>query len=305
MNRQSHASVRAASAFQRARGKAFLRKVLSAVQGVSNRLMPYDEVRAKVKAGMPNYRGLTAVPLDKIVGSVNRYRDFDRAFLPTQTHTRDRWRRIGEAYYSDINLPPVTLYKVGEVYFVVDGNHRVSVARQLGRDFIDAEIMECRVRVPITPDMDPGDIEVIGERAAFLEETQLDELRPGGAIALTIPGGYHLLREHVAYHRYVQSQEWEREFTVEEAAAQWFDQVYRPVVDVIRRSGILREFPGRTEGDLYLWIIEHQYYLRQHVGHDVSTQAAAYSFATHFTSNPFKRIWHWLTHHVFGSGDAI
>lgn len=298
MSSKPDASAFASDAFHRARRKALVRGVLSALQRQSNELLPYEEVRHKVKAGMPNYRGLTAVPIAKIVGSVNRYRDFDRAFLPTQTETSGRWRRIGEAYYSDINLPPVTLYKVGEVYFVVDGNHRVSVARELGREFIDAEVQECRVRVPLTPDMDPDDIEVIGEKANFLEATRLDETRPGSDIELSIPGGYHLLLEHIEYHRYLQSQEWAREFTTEEAAAQWYDRVYMPAVKVIRESGVLNEFPDRTEGDLYIWITEHQYFLREHIGEDVSTEEAAKSFTEHFSPSRWKRFWHWLTQHL-------
>lgn len=300
------AGVQARTAYTRARRKAFLHSMLAAIQGHAhaNDLMAYDEVRHKVKAGMPNYRGITQVPLDRIVGSVNRYRDFDRAFLPTQGHTRSRWRRVGEAFYSDINLPPVTLYKVGEVYFVVDGNHRVSVARELGREFIDAEVLECQVRVPLTPDMAPDDIEVAGEKTAFLDATHLDESRPDADLSTTIPGGYYLLLEHIEYHRYVQSQEWSREFSLPEAAAQWYDRVYLPVVNVIRETGVMREFGGRTETDLYLWVIEHQYYLREHFGEQVSMQDAARSFAWHFTPNPFKRVWNWLRERIFpGPGD--
>jgi uncharacterized ParB-like nuclease family protein len=297
MSSQS-AGVQARSAYTRARRKAFLHGLLSTMQGHTNDLMAYDEVRRTVKAGMPNYRGITQVPLDRIVGSVNRYRDFDRAFLPTQGHTRSRWRRVGEAFYADINLPPVTLYKVGEVYFVVDGNHRVSVARELGREFIDAEVLECQVRVPITPDMDPDDITVMGEKTAFLDATHLDESEPVADFTTTIPGGYYLLIEHVEYHRYMQSQEWNREFSLPEAATQWYDRVYLPVVKVIRETGVMREFSGRTETDLYLWVIEHQYYLREHLGEQVSMQDAASSFARHFTPNLLKRAWNWLVEHI-------
>lgn len=299
-NTRPDASAFATNAFQKARQKAFLRRVLATIQGEPNDLLDYEDIRHKVRAGMPHYAGMTTVPISKIVGSVNRYRDFDRAFLPTQTRTAGRWRRIGEAYYSDINLPPVKLYKVGEVYFVVDGNHRVSVARELGREYIDAEVQESRVRVPLTPDMDPDDFEVVGEQADFLEATQLDETRPEARIELTIPGGYYVLLEHIEYHRYLQSKEWKREFTTPEAAAQWYDQVYLPVVQVIRASDVLREFPGRTEGDLYIWIIEHQYFLREHFGEEVSTQQAAQSFAEQYAPNIFERAWHWLLEKVLG-----
>jgi hypothetical protein len=195
-------------------------------------------------------------------------------------------------------LLPVQLYKVGDAYFVVDGNHRVSVARELGREFIDAEVYDCQVSVPVTPDLDADDLEVIGEQAEFLAQTRLDVMRPEVEIRTTIPGGYHLLLEHINVHRYLQSQEWKREFTFEEAAAQWVDQVYVPIIRVIRETGILDEFPKRTEADLYVWVMDHLYYLRERFGERVSPQAAARSFALHFTSHLVKRFWHWFTHHV-------
>ncbi len=219
MSRYSNAISQAASAFFRARGKAFLRKVLLPVQGQPNDLLAYDEVRRAIRASMPNYKGVQSVPLDRIVGSVNRFRDFDRAFLPTQSHTAARWRRIGELVYADVNLPPVTLIKVGEVCFVVDGNHRVSVAQELGRDYIDAEVYVSRARVPLTPDVAPEDIEIIGEKAYLLEVTRLDETRPSTDLRTTIPGGYHLLLEHIAVHRWYQSQESGREVSEEEASS--------------------------------------------------------------------------------------
>jgi len=294
----------ATSLFRRARGKAVFRGALAHLQGQPNDLLAYDEVRQKARAGLPIYRGVRPVPLKKIVGSVSRYRDFDRAFLPTQDFTADRWKRVGQAYVADVNLPPVQLYQVDDVYFVADGNHRVSVARELGREFIDAEVLESRTRVPIGEDVNINDLEVIGEQTAFLESTHLDESRPDVRFEPTIPGGYHLLLEHIEVHRYLQSQEWEREFSFEEAAIQWCDQVYLPIVDVIRRSHVLSEFPDNTETDLYIWIIEHQYFLRQRYG-DVSITDAARSFTNHFTPNPVKRFWHWLSRHVFGPGDVI
>lgn len=299
---QSPALERAVANYNRARRKAFLRRVWADLRGRPDHLLAYDVVRAKARAGVPVYRGMQSVPLDKIVGSVNRYRDFDRAFLPTQDYTADRWTNIGRAYLDDVSLPPVQLYKVGEVYFVIDGNHRVSVARELGREFIDAEVRECRVRVPITEDIDPDDLEVIGEKAAFLEATRLDETHPEASIELTIPGGYHLLLEHIELHRYLQSQEWKRDFTFEEAATQWYEQVYLPLVQVIRDTKALRDFPHRTEGDLYLWVIEHQYYLREQFGDRVTLREAARSFSQHFTSRPLRRFWHWLTVHALRIG---
>lgn len=298
MSHEISAAERADSAFHRARGKAFLRAVWSALQRRPNRLLAYDEVREKLRAGGPIYRGVRTVPINQIVGSVNRFQDFDRAFLPAQDVTEHRWKSIGRAYYEDVNLPPVKLYKIGDAYFVVDGNHRVSVAREMGREFIDAEVQEVQVSVPISPDIAPEELEVIGEQAEFLERTRLAKSRPNARLVTTIPGGYHLLLEHIEVHRYLQSKEWSREFTFEESAAQWYDQVYLPVVRVIREQGVLHEFSNRTETELYLWLMDHLYYLRERFGDRVSPQEAARSFATHFTPFFLKRFWHWLTHHV-------
>ena len=176
--------------FASARSKAFFRNILAFLTGRQNRLLAYDEVREKLHIGGPIYRGLRTVRLDQIVGSVDRYRDFDRAFLPTQDHTGSRWRRVNRAWYEDVNLPPVLLYKIGEVYFVVDGNHRVSVAREQGQEFIDAEVRECHVKVPVTPDLQPEDLELLGDKVEFIERTNLDRLRPKANIETTILGGY-------------------------------------------------------------------------------------------------------------------
>jgi hypothetical protein len=289
-------TARAQSAFRRARGKAFMRAAWSMLMRRPNRLLAYDEVREKLRAGGPVYRGMESVPIDQIVGSVNRFRDFDRAFLPSQDFTEERWKNIGRAYYEDVNLPPVKLYQVGDAYFVVDGNHRVSVARELGRAYIDAEVQECRVLVPLTPHIRSEDLEVIGEAAQFLEQTQLAESRPDATITTTIPGGYHLLLEHIEVHRYLQSQEWSREFSFHEAAAQWYDQVYKPFIEVIAETKVLDEFPGRTETDLYVWLMDHLFYLRERFGERISPRDAARSFAAQFTPHFLKRFWTWLTH---------
>lgn len=284
-------SERARTAFRRARGKSSLRSLWLALQHRSNQLLAYDEVRAKLHPDGAVYRGLQTVPIHQIVGSVNRYRDFDRAFLPRQNQTEDRWESIGRAHFDHVSLPPVKLYKVGDTYFVVDGNHRVSVARELGQEFIDAEVQEVRVRVALTPDIDPKELEVIGERAEFLSLTHLDETRPPPErFELTIPGGYGLLLGHIEAHRYLQSREWSRDFSLEEAAAQWCDQVYEPVIQVIRDTGILQDFPSQTETDLYIWVIEHQYYLREQFGGGISIADAAQSFGKRFNKRFFRRL---------------
>ncbi|MBI4730993.1 MAG: transcriptional regulator, partial [Chloroflexi bacterium] len=119
--------------FARARFKAFLNRILNTLGGQPRNLLSYDEVKEKLRIGGPVYRGVRVVPIEKIAGSLNRYHQFDRAFMPLEDQIANRWQSIDRAFYQDVSLPPVVLYKVGEVYFVVDGHHRVSVAREQGQ----------------------------------------------------------------------------------------------------------------------------------------------------------------------------
>ena len=252
--------------YSRARAKSFLNRIRAALSGQPTRLLSYDDVREKLRVGGPIYRGVQTIRLDQVAGSLNRYHQFDRAFLPTQDDTASRWQRIDRAFYEDISLPPVVLYKVGQVYFVVDGHHRVSVAREQGQEFIEAEVRECATRVNITPDLKPEDLEILGEKVRFLERTRLDDLRPKAKIRLTIPDGFQRMLEHIAVHRYFMGIDLQRDISEEEAVAHWYDTVYLPIIKVVRSSKILNEFPGKTEGDLYLWTLDHQHYLAQQEG---------------------------------------
>ncbi|MEA3396124.1 MAG: hypothetical protein U9R05_01515 [Chloroflexota bacterium] len=285
--------IAARESFNRARHKAFWHALFSALTGRSNELLAWEEVRGKLQIGGQIYRGIQEVPVEKVIGSVNRYRDFDRIFLPTQTFTANRWRSISRAFYEAKSLPPVSLYKLGDVYFVLDGNHRISVAREQGQFYIDAEVIEVESRVPVEADLNAEDLEIKGEYAEFLERTRLDELRPDQAIEFTIAGGYRRLLKHIAVHRYYMGLEQQRFIPEDEAVTDWYDAVYVPLVQVIREQEILKDFPDRTEADLYLWVISHQYFLREKRG-PVSSEEAAEHFVEHYAPNLFQRALHWL-----------
>jgi hypothetical protein len=254
---------KASQDFDRALSKAFWRRVLSRLTGETNALLPFDEVREKLPMRGQHYLGLRQVPMDQIIGSAGRYRDFDRAFLPVQDRTRARWESIDKAHYADVVLPPVELYKIGEVYFVKDGNHRVSVARERGQVDIDAYVIEIDIPVLLTPDMDIGSLILQNERADFLELTSLLELRPDAQVDTSVPGQYKRILEHIAVHRWYLGEKRKAEVSYSEAVVSWYENVYLPFVHIIREQGILEQFPGSTETDLYLWIMEYQGYLRE------------------------------------------
>ncbi|MCK6581806.1 MAG: hypothetical protein L6Q49_01770 [Anaerolineales bacterium] len=252
--------------FSRARFKSFINQVFSVLSGQRTTLLSYDAVKEKLKIGGPIYRGVKTVRVDQIAGSLNRYHEFDNAFLPKEDQLAGRWQKVDRAFYQDIHLPPVVLYKVGQVYFVVDGHHRVSVAREQKQEFIEAEVRECATRVNITPEIKPEDLEILGAKVDFLERTGLDKLRPDADIKLNVPDGFTRMLEHIAVHRYFMGLDFKRNISEREAVEHWYDKVYLPIVNIIRHSGLLEDFPGKTEGDLYLWTLDHQHYLYQEEG---------------------------------------
>lgn len=283
MSEEHDLNSRVRADFSRARFKAFLNRIRSRISGQPVTLLSYDDVKEKLRIGGPIYRGVQTVRVDQIVGSLNRYHEFDRAFLPAADQLASRWQNIDRAFYNDISLPPVVLYKVGQVYFVVDGHHRVSVAREQGQEFIDADVRECATKVNITPDLKPEDLNILGEKVHFLESTRLDDLRPQAKIRLTIPDGFDRMLEHIAVHRYFMGLDLKRDISEEEAITHWFDTVYLPIMKEIRRSKILKDFPGKTEADLYLWVLDHQSYLMEAEGQSLRPpeEAARHFIETH------------------------
>ncbi len=252
--------------FSRARFKSFINQIFSVLSGQPTKLLSYDEVKEKLHIGGPIYRGVKTIRVDQIAGSLNRYHEFDRAFLPKEDQLASRWQQVNRAFYQDIYLPPVVLYKVGEVYFVVDGHHRVSVAREQGQEFIEAEVRECATRVNISPDIKLEDLEILGAKVRFLERTALDDIRPEADINLTIPDGFERMLEHIAVHRYFMGLDFLRDISEREAVAHWYDKVYMPIVEIVRKSDILKDFPDKTEGDMYMWVLDHQHYLAEERG---------------------------------------
>lgn len=261
--------------FQHARRQADLESIIARLTGHSSELLSYEQVRRQLKAETAVERGLQNIPLDAIVGSVGRYTDFSRTFLPRQDSSQERWARVKAAMTSLVGLPPIEVYQIGQVYFVLDGNHRVSVARRLGATHIEARVTEVPVKVPLSPDTQPDDLIIKAEYVSFLEETRLDQLRPEADLTVTAPGQYKLLLEHIQVHRYFMGLERQREIPYGQAVAHWYDEVYLPVVEIIRQRGMLREFPGRTETDLYLWLAEHRAALTEAMGWEIRPEAAA------------------------------
>jgi nucleotide-binding universal stress UspA family protein len=282
---------KAVNDFRGARRKAALQFILWALHLTRRpaELLSYDEVRQKLRAFESSSRKLEDIPLDAIVGSVNRYSDFTRSFLPLQDSDKDRWARVKVGVDRMIGLPPIEAYKVGDAYFVLDGHHRVSVAREMGAQFIEGYVIPVRTRVPLSPEDGPDDIIIKSEYTDFLASTHIDDLRPDANLLFTAPGQYPKLLEHIEVHRYFLGQQRKKDVSFKEAVTDWYDTVYLPVTTLIRDRNLLRDFPGRTETDLYLWILEYRSALGgDKIGWEVSTERAAADFTAHYS--PQRRI---------------
>lgn len=276
--------------FERAYRRGFWRKLSSWLTGQPNDLLPFDAVREHIPIQGQRFIGLHQVPLEQIVGSLGRYRDFDRAFLPRQARTRGRWVSIDSAQYDAVILPPVDLYKIGEIYFVRDGNHRVSVARERGQEFIDANVVEIDVPIHLTADTQLDDLALKAEHLRFLEQTRLDEIRPLADIQLTLAGEYERLLEHISVHRWYLGEGRGSEVPYAEAVASWYDNVYSPMVALIDENQLQDDFPDRTQADLYLWIIEYEWFLREAFRRDYSFQEVTSQFKERFADSPSRKL---------------
>lgn len=288
--------VEAFEKYKRSVTQAQIADLLGLIRGENTDLASYEEVAKRLKARQQIEMGIQMVPIKAIVGSVGRYRDFTRTYLPRSGANAERWTRLDAAMNALEGLPPIELFKIGEVYFVRDGNHRVSVARTNGATHIEAYITEVKSAIPLTVDDFERDQWLIkAERAEFLAATKLDELRPDNNVSFTEPGRYALLLHHIEVHRYLRNEEMEDaatedQLTWEEAVTSWYDNVYMPVVTAIRGHDLLAQFPNRTEADLYLWIAHHRERLARHYElAPLDPETAIHTFIESHSNNRFEQ----------------
>ncbi len=267
--------------FRRARQRAALQQVLARLTGRSVDLLSYDEVARRLKTVGRADRGVRDIPLDAITGSVSRPNDFTRDFLPRQDYDENRWARVRVAATDPAagGLPPIEVYQIGDTYFVIDGHHRVSVARQLGATHIQAYVTELHTKVALPANVTPEELVLKSEYADFLEQTELDRARPGADLTVSSPGTIQKLLEEIRDHQRALGEPRGEAALLSVAAAGWYDTVYLPAVYVIRESGMLRDFAGQTEADLYLLVMEHRAALVATYGWTIRSEVGASDLA--------------------------
>jgi hypothetical protein len=225
-------------------------------------ILPFEEVVEALGRVGQHDLGLQVVPLDAVVGSVDRTVDFDRGFRPTSPRLRSRWERIAAAQRRGESMPPVSLFKIGDLYFVRDGHHRVSVAKSLGRPDIDAYVTEVETRVPLDSETRLSDLPLKDHERLFFERVPLPaSARP--RIQVTDPWDYGVLAEAVEAWGYRAMQERGSFMDRAEVARKWFADEYEPVTAMLREGQLSAE--GETETDAYMRVAGDRYrVLRTH-----------------------------------------
>ena len=226
-------------------------------------LLPFDEASRRLSAATRSYRGIQSIPVDRIVGSVNRSEDFDRDFRPRRPLSRARLDQLRNAA-AEGGLPAIVVYEVGGGYFVEDGHHRVALARQQGADFIDAQVTSLLTDYKVGPEVDVCQLLHTEQQRRTLEETGLAAARPEAVIQFTLLEGYPQLREVVDAYGYAWCRERGELRPQVEIAASWHDTVFQPGLDAVRRADLPRMFASwhSTDADLFLWVYQIRRELR-------------------------------------------
>ncbi len=220
-------------------------------------LLPFDETRSRLRVLGRAYLGVKEIPVDRIVGSVDREKDFDRDFRPRRRLSRSRLAGVRRAF-SDGVVPPISVFEVGGAYFVEDGHHRVAVARELGADFIDAEVTRLQTNYEVSSSVDVAQLVHTEQQRILLEETGLGRARPDAVIEFSLLDGYSQLLDIIKAHGYNLARERGTVPTPEEVAGDWYDSAYLPGVQAARDEGLAQRYEswGMTNADLFLWLYQ-------------------------------------------------
>ncbi len=246
--------------FLRARRRATMARVAARLRGEPDdvrQILPYEEVIEALGFVSEKQVGPAVVALDDIVGTVDRQREFDRRFRPTTGRVRSRWEHIAAAMRRGEALPPVDLLRIGEIYFVRDGHHRVSVARALGHTDIDACVTEVITRVGAQHTITYADLPTKSLEREFFERVPLpDDARSG--IQVTDSWDYARLAENVEAWGFRTSQDRGEHISRRETAFLWLETEYRPVIEMLRDAQLIE---GQTETEAYMRVSGERYRL--------------------------------------------
>jgi hypothetical protein len=246
--------------FTRARRERALARLTARLRGEPSDfdvILPFEEVVAELGWAGQRSLGLQSIPLDSIVGTVDRSKDFDREFRPTSGKVRGRWQRIAEAQRRGRDMPPISVFRVGDMHFVKDGHHRVSVARAQGRTHIDAYVTEVQTRVGVDSAIRPADLPLKGHERLFHERVPLSP-EASQRVRPSDPWDYGALAEGVEAWGMRAIQARGEFMSREEVAEAWYRDDYLPVVTMLHEAGLI---DGGNETDMYMRVVSERYRL--------------------------------------------
>lgn len=301
--------IQAAEDFSRARVHAMISRIQNFMNVDRDKLLSFNSVKEIVRPKTEVYRGMREVEIKLIVGSEGRYLDFNKFFFPRSEFLRKRWQRVDEAHLTNITLPPIQLYEIGGVYFVRDGNHRVSVAKAKGAEYIDAEVISLSTEIPIEPSMSHLELReavIRYEKKLFYEKTGFGELTNDYGLDFSRTGRYDAIYKHILVHKYYLNQRRKHEIDFGDALLSWYNNVYSPIIEIIQEENMPRMFPKRTPADMYVWIVKHWDNLKKNYRADFSITEAVKDFLDkHGVKNKktphnfFYRIMFFLKENIF------
>jgi hypothetical protein len=245
-------------------------------------LIPFDEASRRLRLAGRSYLGVQEIPVDRIVGSVDRSADFGRDFRPRRGLSRGRLASLRSAFPDGV-MPAIDVFEVGGAYFVEDGHHRVALARERHAEYIDAEVTRLQTSYAVSPDVDVCQLVHTEQQRKLLEDSGLSRARPDAVIEFTLLDGYTQLGEIIKAHGYDLARRKGALPAPEEVAADWYDTVYLPGLDSVRRAGLPERYASwhKTDADMFLWVYKFRRDLR---GHDPAIDfdaAAQYARQVH------------------------
>lgn len=273
------------SDFAKARNKALFNEIQHFLKPEEAAMISFRDIKELLKPQNQTYLGMQVIPIEKIVGSEGRYKDFDNQFFPKNTFIKERWEHVDEAVIKDIILPPIKVYELGGLYFVRDGNHRVSVAKSKGVEFIDAEVvsLQSEIRLPPVRSLTGMIKEIINyEKRNFYFETSFGDITDYWCLDFSTTGQYDVIYNHILTHKYFINQNQEKEISIEDAITSWFNTVYLPVIHTIDKYKIMKYFKHRTKSDLYVWIIKYFDELKRKFGDNCSLEDAVFDITNEY-----------------------
>jgi hypothetical protein len=216
-------------------------------------LLDLDDVVRRLRPSSGSYVGVRAIEVAKIVGTVSRNGDFDRAFNPLRPDLRDRLRRLATAFPAS-EFAPIVVQKIGDAYFVVDGHHRVAIARRRGMETIDAEVFELAARWQLSADADLRELQHAEQERLFMTESGLGAANPSARIRFTQAVGYRQLLEVVQIHGYELMQQAGRPLERAEIADDWYSNVFLPTLELIEDPRFDTPCNSPIPADKFLWL---------------------------------------------------